>query len=399
MKELTLRYYKIRESVKKLKVLLVIVLLILPLLLVAQETTATSTIHQNTGFASMLAQLLPMGINPYATVFLTTVFSKFGLENQYVATNPFFDSWIVLLIFGGLFLFTSLVGTVFKTNKATAAIGLADNYLSGHAAIIINVFVILAPTFFTSSETTVLQEASFLSVSLKTLAILIVSIYFLVVVSSVRFFIDILIFLSPIPLIDSILEIAKIVVTFFFVLLAAIFPMTSAVIAVIIFLFSLVFYKRSIRSINQTKYLFVYPILNFFKHELEMEETNFSIPVLIKVKTKKFKKGTVVQLKKDEGKVFLEQERFLAPNKKEAFNVSDCFIQPGQLKSKITNDSGSILILLNTTYYRYIPAIAAILNIPIAGEAFLNIESEAKTLTNLKQLFDGDDHQELKASL
>ena len=399
MKELTLRYYKIRESVKKLKVLLVIVLLILPLLLVAQETTATSTIHQNTGFASMLAQLLPMGINPYATVFLTTVFSKFGLENQYVATNPFFDSWIVLLIFGGLFLFTSLVGTVFKTNKATAAIGLADNYLSGHAAIIINVFVILAPTFFTSSETTVLQEASFLSVSLKTLAILIVSIYFLVVVSSVRFFIDILIFLSPIPLIDSILEITKIVVTFFFVLLAAIFPMTSAVIAVIIFLFSLVFYKRSIRSINQTKYLFVYPILNFFKHELEMEETNFSIPVLIKVKTKKFKKGTVVQLKKDEGKVFLEQERFLAPNKKEVFNVSDCFIQPGQLKSKITNDSGSILILLNTTYYRYIPAIAAILNIPIAGEAFLNIESEAKTLTNLKQLFDGDDHQELKASL
>lgn len=399
MKELTLRYYKIRESVKKLKVLLVIVLLILPLLLVAQETTATSTIHQNTGFASMLAQLLPMGINPYATVFLTTVFSKFGLENQYVATNPFFDSWIVLLIFGGLFLFTSLVGTVFKTNKATAAIGLADNYLSGHAAIIINVFVILAPTFFTSSETTVLQEASFLSVSLKTLAILIVSIYFLVVVSSVRFFIDILIFLSPIPLIDSILEIAKIVVTFFFVLLAAVFPMTSAVIAVIIFLFSLLFYKRSIRLINQTKYLFVYPILSFFKREPEMEETNFSVPVLIKAKTKKFKKGTIVQLKKDEGKVFLEQERFLAPNKKEAFNVSDCFIQPGQLKSKITNDSGSILILLNTTYYRYIPAIAAILNIPIAGEAFLNIESEAKTLTNLKQLFDGDDHQELKASL
>jgi len=76
--------------VKNLKRLLIIVLLILPLFVIAQETgssNATSTIHQNTGFASMLGQLLPMGINPYATVFLTSIFSKFGLENQYVATS------------------------------------------------------------------------------------------------------------------------------------------------------------------------------------------------------------------------------------------------------------------------------------------------------------------------
>jgi len=220
-----------------------------------------------------------------------------------------------------------------------------------------------------------------------------------VVVSSVRFFIDILIFLSPIPLIDSILEIGKIVVTFLFVILAAVFPTASAVVAIIIFLFSLLFYKKSIRLINQTKYLFVHPVLNFFKKEPEITEDDFSIPVLIKVKTKKFKKGTIVKLTKIEGKTFLIKERFLGPNSQEEFDFSDCFIQQGQLKSKITNVSESKLILLNTTYYRYIDVIASILNINIEGNTVLNEGSDKKSLQNLKQLFDGDDHQELKASL
>ena len=233
---------------------LIALLLLLPMFFLGQETApnnATNTIHQNSGFASLLGQLLPMGINPYATVFLTSIFSKFGLENQYVATNPFFDNWAVVIIFGALFLFTSLVGTVFKTNKATAAIGLADNYLSGHAAIIINIFVILAPTFLgvSNNEPEIIQQANFMNIGLKTLLILVVSIYFLIVVSSVRFFVDILIFLSPIPLIDSILEIIKIVVTLFFVLLAAIFPTVSAVVAIVIFIFSLMFYKRSMLSL------------------------------------------------------------------------------------------------------------------------------------------------------
>jgi len=368
-----------------------------------QETApnnATNTIHQNSGFASLLGQLLPMGINPYATVFLTSIFSKFGLENQYVATNPFFDNWAVVIIFGALFLFTSLVGTVFKTNKATAAIGLADNYLSGHAAIIINIFVILAPTFLgvSNNEPEIIQQANFMNIGLKTLLILVVSIYFLIVVSSVRFFVDILIFLSPIPLIDSILEIIKIVVTLFFVLLAAIFPTVSAVVAIVIFIFSLMFYKRSMRLINQTKYLFVYPILDFFKAEPEVNEDNFSIPVLVKVKTKKFKKGTIVKLTKKNEKIVLVKERFLAPNTTEEFDFSDCFIVSGQLKSKITNASGDKLILINTTYYRYLSVISSILNIPIEGKV-LSIETEEKSLKNLKELFDGDDHQELKASL
>jgi len=379
--------------VKKLKGLLIITILTSPLLLIAQEVsraTATSVIHQNTGFASMLAQLLPMGINPYATIFMTTVFSKFGLENDYVATNPFFDSWFVLILFGGLFLFTSLVG-----------IGLADNYLSGHAAVIINVFVILAPTFFASApEGEVMQQAGFLDVGLKTLVILIMSIYFLVIVSSVRFFIDILIFLSPIPLIDSILEISKIVVAILFVFLAAVFPKFSAFVSIAIFICCLFMYKKSKQLINNTKYLFIYPVLGFFRKEPEISNEDFSIPVYIKLKTKKLKKGTIAKLIKREGKTFLIKERFFVSDIEEEVDLLGCFITQKKLSSRITNEAETKLILLNRTYYRHLPKIAKILNISIEGEqAVLQIETEEKSLKKLKQLFDGDDHQELKASL
>jgi len=106
-----------------------------------------------------------------------------------------------------------------------------------------------------------------------------------------------------------------------------------------------------------------------------------------------------VKLTKVEGKTILIKERFLGPNAQEEFDFSDCFIKQGQLKSKITNASESKMILLNTTYYRYIGVIASILNINIEGNTNLNEGSDKKSLQNLKQLFDGDDHQELKASL
>ncbi|MBO0589980.1 hypothetical protein I2486_01045 [Cellulophaga sp. E16_2] len=89
-----------------------------------------------------------MAINPYITTFLTSLCSKLGFHNDIVPINPFLNNWFVLILFGVLFLSTALVGTVFKTNKATASIGLADNYLSNHAALISNGFVMLAPIFF-----------------------------------------------------------------------------------------------------------------------------------------------------------------------------------------------------------------------------------------------------------
>lgn len=164
---------------------LLFILMVLPFFLQAQTDNieVKEAISQNTVLVEQFAQLAPMGINPYLTVFLTSVCSKIGFHNDYVATNPFFSSWIVLVLFGLLFLFTALVGTVFKTNKATATIGLVDTYLSNKAALIVNAIVILAPILISNEpiQSEIVYQAGFLSISFKTLLVLGVSMYFLIV--------------------------------------------------------------------------------------------------------------------------------------------------------------------------------------------------------------------------
>ena len=378
-----------------------ILLVLLPILIVAQNNeTAISAVHANDGLVAQLAQLLPMGINPYATVFLTSVLSKLGIHNEFVATNPFFDSWGILFLFGLLFLFTALVGTVFKTNKATAVVGLADNYLSNHAAILINVIVILTPSFVNSADQNELyQQASILSLSLKTVIALIVSVYFLVIVTTVRFFIDILIFLTPIPFVDAILEVVKIVLTVFFIGISVFYPKVSVVLSVVLFLIALTMYKKSLRLVSKTTYLFIYPILNMFRNNEKLLRNNntFSIKVYTKDKTLKFKKGTIVRLEKQDETFYLVKHKFLISKKEEKVDLRKGSISPGYLSSKIITKEGHAFLLLNRSYRNHLNEIMEELGMEvIAKEDLLSLNIEKGFLSKVKNMFDKKDIEELK---
>lgn len=376
------------------------ILLFIPYVIFAQHASALNAIDTNSSLVSQLAQLLPMGINPYATVFLTSILSKLGMHNDFVATNPFFDSWLIVGLFGLLFLFTALVGTVFKTNKATAVIGLADNYLSNHAAILINIVVMLAPSIYTgTSEHPTIQEAGIFSIGIQTLLVLIVSVYFLVVVTTVRFFIDILIFLSPIPFIDSILEIIKIGVTILFVVISVFYPTFSVILSVIMFLIALTMYRKSLRLVSKTTYLFIRPILQVFKKDETLLKRNntFSIRVYCATKTKKFKKGTVVHLIEKSGSFFLVDKKFFIITTEEEISFNNYFIKQGHLSSKITNDIKDKQFLLNRSYHKHLQTIADKLNIELDSK-HKNTESDRKTplISKVKNMFDKNDVEELK---
>lgn len=389
-----------KKTITKLPLLFA---LLTPFFLFAQfkNTAVLGSVSAQGDLISQLAQLLPMGMNPYATVFVTSILSKMGMHNDFVATNPFFDSWIIVCLFGFLFLFTSLVGTVFKTNKATAAIGLADNYLSSHAAIIINIIVIISPILFTDIpvEAETPQEAGFISIGLKTLLILIVSIYFLVVVTTVRFFIDILIFLSPVPFIDSILEIVKIGITVLFVLISIFYPTFSVILSVLVFLLSLSMYRKAVQLVNKTKYLFVYPLLNLFKNKEKLLKHNnhSSVTVYLKTKTEKFKKGAIVRLVKKENATYLVKDRFLFSNIEESINTTNYTLVKKHLNSTISNNDKSSILLLNRSYHKYIHDIKVIFDISIASEENSTTQNKQKSLlSEAKNMFNKNDINELK---
>ncbi|WP_234859308.1 hypothetical protein [Aquimarina aquimarini] len=383
--------------------ILLLILLVLPFMMLAQETNedAISAIDQNSTLVSQFAQLAPMGINPYITVFLTSVLSKFGIHNEYVATNPFFDNWFVIVLFGVLFLFTALVGTVVKTNKATATIGLVDDYLSNHAALLINAIIILVPTFLSNdpAHSEIVYQAGFLSVSFKTMLVLVVSMYFLVIVMTVRFFLDILIFLSPIPLVDSFLEIAKMGVTVLFVIISIVSPTVSVVISGIMFLIALLLYRRSVRLVTRTKYLFVYPILNLFRKK-EKIITNgdgvLSVLVYTKVKTKKFKKGKIVRLEERDDKIFLVKNRFLMTKVEEEINVENSFLLQNGLSILLTNESGDVALLFNRSYHKYIDDIAEVLGVEIREKETFGEQLNKGVFSKIKNMFSKDDIAELE---
>lgn len=365
------------------------------------DNDVKKTLYQNSSIIDQLAQLAPMSINPYATIFITSLFSKFGFQNDYIAVNPFFNSWLVVILFGFLFIFTSLVGTFFKTNKVTAPIALADNYLSNKAALIVNGFIVLAPSFLNNSpiDNEIVYQAGFLSINFKTFFVLLISMYFLIVVMTVRFFIDILIFISPIPLIDSFLEIFKIILTICFVFISIVSPLISVIISILMFIMAIIFYKRSMRLINKTKYLIIYPILNLFrsKEQILTNGKTFSILVYVSKKSTKIKKGKIVRLEKINEKFFLIRNRFILSDIKEEISFVNYSINQKTLNINILNKLENKALMLNRSYHNHIEDIANTLNIEILNRADSENKNHKGFINKLKNMFNVRDISDFKS--
>jgi hypothetical protein len=300
-----------------------------------------------------------------------------------------------------LFFFTALVGTVFKTNKATATIGLVDTYLSNKAALIVNAIIILAPTFLSNEpiQGEIVYQAGFLTISFKTLFTLAISIYFLIVVMAVKFFIDILIFLSPITLIYAVLEIFKISIGGVLLIISIISPTTSVVISLMMFLISLFFYKRSIKLINKTKYLIVYPLLNLFrsKEKKLTDGTNFSILVLTNIKFGKLKKGIIVRLQEKNSEFYLIQKRFLLSNIIQEIDLRNFHFNQNHLDIIMSNNDNSKSIVLNRTYHKYLIELSEKYNIEIRKRSELKLHVNMSFLKKIKTFFNKSDIAELKS--
>ncbi len=387
-----------------MKKLFVLFLLLLPLLIIAQQNhmEINYALHKNDRFINYFAHLAPMGINPYLTVFLTSLCSKLGMHNDFVATNPFFNNWFVVIIFGTLFTFTAITSTLVKTNKATAPIGLVDNYLSKHAALIINLLVFITPVIFSNEPAgkELAFHAGFISLSFKTALIIFLSVYFLIVVMTVRFFIDILIFISPVPIIDSILEILKMVFTVLFVAISIFSPTLSFVICLLFFISALLLYRRASLMVNKTKYLFIYPIINLFKKKDKILQTapSLFLTAYIQNKGQTINRGKIIQLEKSETKIRMIHKRFLLPHKTEELNLDNFVLKQGRLYSTLSNEHQGLSLLFNRSYHKYLDEISRNLNVPITGKKEFDSGNKASVWTTIKRMFNKGDLTNLKTA-
>ena len=385
-----------------MKKLFLLLALSFPLVLGAQDGDGEvqQTLIQNSAFVDQFAQVASLSINPYTSVFLTSLCSKLGFHNDFVSTNPFYDSWVVLIIFGVLFLFTAIIGTVISSNKVTAPVKKADEYLQNKAALIINAVIILLPVFLNDSPEgyAIVYEAGILSVSFKTMLILAVSTYMLFVIMTMRLFIDFLIFLSPIPFVDSALEIFKTALSAILVIISIVSPITSVIITVLMFVVSLLFLNRARRLIAKVEYLVIYPILNLFrsKDTILTDGETFSVLVFTKKKTAKFKKGKILRLEKRDGQCYLVKKRFLLGKKEELLSLEQCTLRQNHFNILLCDDN-SIALLFNRSYHKYIEELAEQLSVEIAERAEVKINLNKGLIARMKNMFSKNDLASVKS--
>ncbi len=257
--------------------LLTIAIISFPIVVFAQgNEELQAVISTNQHFTELIGQLLPMAISPYLTVFTTCILSKLHIHTDFISTHPFYDSYIVMGLSFVLFLIT-LTPKFFS--KLAAPITLTANFLDNKASIIIALIVTVLPSFIEPATTNNAQivQMGFADIALPFQVVIMsaVAVAYLVVVMTVRLFLEILIMLSPVPLVDTVFEMAKIAFTIIMVLLGIFFPNFAFGVAILCFVISLFLYRRAKRTIVQIRYLIIRPVLHFIfrrKDELISEK-------------------------------------------------------------------------------------------------------------------------------
>lgn len=359
---------------------------------------AENTLDQNTTLFEQIAQVAPISINPYTSVFLTSACSKAGFHNSFVSTHPFYNNWFVLILFGVLFLFTLIVRPVMATNQLTGTLVKVDNWLENKAGIVIHALVILLPVFITKTpqDSEIVYQAGFISISFKAFLVLVVSTYVLFVIMTVRLFIDFLIFLSPIPFIDTALQLIKILITAGLVVVSIVSPITSVIITAVLFLISLTVYRRVHRLINRVTYFVIYPILNLFrKKDPLLFKNNFSVLVFLSKKSNKFKKGNILRLIKRNNQLVLVNHRLFFGKKEEEISFSEA-ADVSQTYFKTTLADTHLQFSLNRSYHNHINTIASELNLKISQQVNTEENPNISLLSRVKQLFKKEDLSQLK---
>lgn len=378
------------SSLRPKKILLIALALCIPLTLLAQYGMESS-LAQNASFTKAFALMSPMAISPFWTLFITSFASTVGVGEEYLATNPMLDSWVVLLVSFLLVVFTTLP----NLTKVSRPVGLAAKFLEDKSSYVIYAMMMMAPYIFRaeSEAQQAVVSLGLFDIPFSVLLMVAFAIPYFMVVMTVRYFFDIMIFLSPIPLLDAFFELTQKGVTLFLVVIYLFFPFFGLVLSLLMFLLALLLFKRAQKVSNYFRHIYVNPLIaRFFgrREKLVSEKLPKSLkkqfyrPVLAvkcltgrrigKIGSRKF-----AWLLKEGNELFLCQPRFLRKPRVIFLNtdLSGRLQLSEELYHYILHDEQNELrLLLNAQYKPHIAAIVAELDLEQMGKVGLARQKE-----------------------
>jgi hypothetical protein len=228
----------------------------------------------------VLAPLAPVALSPFFGITClsgASILCSKGVlpANDFLAGNPALNNGLVFVIFLALSIATSLP----KMTAVSKGFAEAADQLETYAGIISYLVIFyLAGSGAEPATQQVAYSAGIFSFTRDTLLMIAVVIN-IIVINTVKYFFELLVWISPIPTLDALFESANKAVTAALVTVYAFSPYLAMTINVILFLICLMIFNWVRRRLKYSREMYVSPIIAKL-----LGKTDFSLPLHIKAK-------------------------------------------------------------------------------------------------------------------
>jgi hypothetical protein len=232
----------------------------------------------------VLAPLAPVALSPFFGITClsgTSILCNMGVlpKNEFLMGNKALNNWLVF----GVFLILSIATSLPKMTAVSKGFGQAIDQLETYAGII-SYFGIYYLSSMGQDEAAkqVVYAAGIISFTKGTLLMIAAAIN-IIVINTVKYFFELLIWISPIPALDAMFEAANKTVTAVLAAVYAFNPYLAMILNIILFLICLVIFNWARRNVSYFKAMLIEPIIAKL-----LGKTNVSTPPHIKAKISVF---------------------------------------------------------------------------------------------------------------
>lgn len=232
---------------------LVVFALLLPTLAFAYDTgqaTADLAVADKVAdaipWSEIMGPLAPIALSPFfglACLSGISLLTTRGVlpDNSFLHGHPVLTHPSILMVFLALAVFTSLP----RLTKVSKPLAQFCDFLETYAGVVAVIVVQVAARYVqTEPPPDVILPAGLGTVTLNTV-LAALSVANILVIQSVRFFFELLVWLSPVPLLDAIFEAANKVFCAGLMLLYAYSPWLAMIINIVLFLICLALFRRA----------------------------------------------------------------------------------------------------------------------------------------------------------
>jgi hypothetical protein len=313
------------------------------------DIAASSAWAESLGIADWLGPLAPVALSPFFGVMCLSGLAIWGpqwvSDNALLGESGPLQSETIFLIFVGLTLLTSLP----RLTKVSKPFAQAVDRLETYAVIVILLVLKLISSVESSGETEVaivqLGVFSFTFESLLSIAMIVN----IMIVNSVKFFFEFLIWLTPIPFIDAIFEVCNKTVCATLMAIYAFSPTVATVINFVILLVAAILFRWISRRVRFFRTMVLDPVLSQLWSGYR-QPTNQELTVFSKQDLGPFQEKSRLKLTRDgEDGWKLEEANWWMPAKQHKLDRSiNPIVRRGWVMNRI--EAGDIVLIFSRRY-------------------------------------------------